>query len=138
MSIIKISSIQIQLSKGTYMTLIKILLKKLFDTWTTFDSYLIAQQRVGEKYEKIKTKPKWCHLYCMKVGLVRWLDEIEVVGWDCVRKLNAFEELAWILLLQDETLVQETKYLAFHFCCFSGIMLCRNLGYFCILWSANH
>ena len=56
-----------------------------------------------------------------------WLDKV-VAGWNCVRKLNAFEEcyLAWILLLQDETLVPEMKYLALHFCCFSGIMLHRN------------
>ena len=47
-----------------------------------------------------------------------------VAGWDRVRKLNAFGEyLAWMLLLQDETLVLETKYLASHFCCFSGIIL---------------
>ena len=42
-----------------------------------------------------------------------WLGEV-VAGWNRVRKLNAFEEhyLAWILLSWDETLVQETKYLA--------------------------
>ena len=47
----------------------------------------------------------------------RWLGKM-VVGLDHVRKLNAFEEhyLAGILFLQDETLVQETKYLALHFC----------------------
>ena len=44
-----------------------------------------------------------------------WLGELNV-GWDCVRKLHAFEEryLAWMLLLQDEILVQETKYFALH------------------------
>ena len=63
-----------------------------------------------------------------------WLAEV-VAEWDRVRKLNAFEDsyLAWIFLLQDETLVQETKYLALHFCCFSGIMLHRNLEYLSIL-----
>ena len=63
-----------------------------------------------------------------------------VAGWDRVRKLNAFEEryLASILLLRDETLVQVAKYLASHFCCFSGIMFCRNLEYLRILRSANH
>ena len=67
-----------------------------------------------------------------------WLGEM-VAGWDLVKKLNAFEEryLAWILLLWDETLVQETKYLALPFRCFSGIMLCRNLEYIHILWSVN-
>ena len=67
-----------------------------------------------------------------------WLGEV-VARWDCVRKLNAFEECyhAWILLLRDETLVQETKYLALHFCWFSGIILCRNLEYCSILWSTN-
>ena len=59
-----------------------------------------------------------------------------VAEWDCVRKLNAFEEhyLAWILLLHDETLVQEAIYLASHFCYFSGIILGRN---FCKVWSAD-
>ena len=35
-----------------------------------------------------------------------------VAGWDHARKLNAFERryLAWILLFQNETLAQETKY----------------------------
>ena len=68
-----------------------------------------------------------------------WLGTL-VAGWDCVRKLNAFEEgyLAWILLLRHETLVQVTKYLALYICCFSGIILHRNLKYFCILQSANH
>ena len=68
-----------------------------------------------------------------------WFGEV-VAGWDCARKLNAFEEccLAWILLLQDEMLVQDTKYLALHFCFFPGIMLCRNLEYPHILQSANH
>ena len=42
------------------------------------------------------------------------------------------------LLLQCETLVQEMKYLALDFCCFSGIMLCRNLEFFHILRSGNH
>ena len=67
-----------------------------------------------------------------------WLGEM-VAGWDLVKKLNAFEEryLAWILLLWDETLVQETKYLALSFRCFSGIMLCGNLEYLHILWSVN-
>ena len=67
-----------------------------------------------------------------------WLGEVDV-EWNCVRKLNAFEEcyLAWILLLWDKNLVQETKYLALHFCYFSGIMLCRNLEYLHNLWSAN-
>ena len=37
-----------------------------------------------------------------------------IAGWDSVRKLNASEERdpAWMLLLPNETLVQETKYLA--------------------------
>ena len=62
-----------------------------------------------------------------------------VAGWGGVRKLNAFEEsyLAWILLLQVETLVQETKHLASHFCCYSRIMLRSNLEYLRILQSAN-
>ena len=35
-----------------------------------------------------------------------WLGTL-VAGWDCVRKLNVFEEgyLAWILLLRDEIFV---------------------------------
>ena len=67
------------------------------------------------------------------------LDEV-VAKWDSVSKLNAFEEryLASILLLQDETLVQETKYLASQFCCFSKIMLHRNSEWLRILRSANH
>ena len=67
-----------------------------------------------------------------------WLGDV-LAGWDCVRKLNAFEEhcLAWILLLQNETLVEEKRYLALHFGCFSGIMLSRNLEHLCILRSAN-
>ena len=67
-----------------------------------------------------------------------WLGKV-VAGWYQVRKLNAFEECyhAWILLLQDETLVQEAKYLASNFWCFSGIMLRRNLEYLCILQSVN-
>ena len=42
-----------------------------------------------------------------------WFGEV-VAGWDCVRKLNAFKEhyLTSILLLQDETLVLEMKYLS--------------------------
>ena len=44
---------------------------------------------------------------------------------------------AWILLLRDETLVQGTKYLASHFCCFSRAMLHRNLEYLRILWCAE-
>ena len=62
-----------------------------------------------------------------------------VAEWDSFSKLNAFEEryLASILLLQDETLVQETKYLASQFCCFSKIMLRRNIEYLRILRSAN-
>ena len=62
-----------------------------------------------------------------------------VVWWDSIRKLYAFGEcyLAGISLLLDETLVQGTKYLALHFCCFSEITLCRNLVYLCILWNAN-
>ena len=67
-----------------------------------------------------------------------WLGEV-AAGSDSVRKLYAFEEryLAGISLLQDETLVQGTKYLALHFCCFSGITLCRNLEYIHILRTAN-
>ena len=67
-----------------------------------------------------------------------WLGEV-VAGWDRVRKLNAFEEhyLAWILWLREETLVQEKKYLASHFCFYSGIMLHRDLEYFHILRSVN-
>ena len=67
-----------------------------------------------------------------------WLGE-KVAGWDCVRKLNAFEEcyLAWILLLRDETLVQEAKYFTSHVCCSYGIKLCRNLEYLRILQSVN-
>ena len=63
----------------------------------------------------------------------KWLGEV-VASWDCVWKLNTFEEryLAWILLLRDETLMKETKYLASHFCYFSEIMLRRNWEY--ILW----
>ena len=66
-----------------------------------------------------------------------WLGEV-VAGWDHIKKLNAFEEcyLAWILLW-NQTLVQEMKYLASNFCFFSGIMLCRNFEYVRILWSAN-
>ena len=75
----------------------------------------------------------------MVLGILHesWLGEV-VPGWDRVTKLNAYEEgyLSWILLLRDETLVQETKYLASHFC-FSGIMLRRNLEYLRILRSAN-
>ena len=65
------------------------------------------------------------------------LDKV-VAEWDSFSKLNAFEEryLASILLLQDETLVQETKYLASQFC-FSKIMLRRNIEYLRILRSAN-
>ena len=39
-----------------------------------------------------------------------WFGEV-VTGWDSARKLHASEELylAWILLLRDETLVQQTK-----------------------------
>ena len=39
-----------------------------------------------------------------------WFGEV-VVGWDSVKKLNASEELylPWILLLRDETLMQQTK-----------------------------
>ena len=33
---------------------------------------------------------------------------------------------------------QETKHLASHFCCLSGIMFLRNLKYLCILQSANY
>ena len=38
-----------------------------------------------------------------------WLGKV-AAGWDRVRKLKP-----WILLLRDETLLKETKYLAFHF-----------------------
>ena len=67
-----------------------------------------------------------------------WLGEV-VAGWDCVWKLNAFEEryLAWTLLW-DETLVQETKYFTPHLCCFYEIMLHRNLECLRILCSAYH
>ena len=57
------------------------------------------------------------------------LDEV-LAGWDCVRKLSAFafdHSLVLILLLQYETLVQGTKYLALHFCCLSEIILRRKL-----------
>ena len=62
-----------------------------------------------------------------------------VARWDRVGKLNAFEDLylAWKLLLRDQFLMQETKYLTSHFCCFSGIMLLRNLKYIRICGSAN-
>ena len=67
-----------------------------------------------------------------------WLGEV-VAEEDRVTKLNAFEDryLAWVLLSQDEALMQETQYLASHFCCFSGIMLCRNLEYLLILQIVN-
>ena len=69
-----------------------------------------------------------------------WLGKV-VAERDRVRILNAFEEYypAWILLLRDETLVQETKYLASRFCFFSGIMLRRNSEYFpfCEVLTAN-
>ena len=132
---IRISSIQVEPSKSLlYLTLIKIIFiyLKLFDTWI-FDSYLtVIQNRMREKYKKIKNiKHKWCQEHCMKIGLV--------AVWDYVRKLNALKQcyLAWILMLWDETLVQEKEYLASHFCCFSGIMLHRNLKYLWILQSAN-
>ena len=56
-----------------------------------------------------------------------------VAWWDKVKKLNTFEEhyLASISLLRNETLMQGTKYLASDFCCFSRIMLRRNLEYLC-------
>ena len=43
-----------------------------------------------------------------------WFGEMVAAGWDSVSKLNASKEryLAWMLLLQDETLVLEIKYLA--------------------------
>ena len=90
--------------------------------WQLFDSYTKQSER------NIKNS----------IWHESWLGKV-VAEWDGVRELNAFEKryLDWILLLQDETLVQETKYLALHFCCFSMIMLCRNLEYLCILWSAN-
>ena len=111
---------------NNYLTLKKIILKRLFDTWT-FDNYLtVIQNRLREKCKKNQ------NIKQMISGILhkRWLGKM-VVGLDCVRKLNAFEEhyLAWILFLQDETLVQETKYLALHFCWFSEIMLCWNLEY---------
>ena len=59
----------------------------------------------------------------MKSGILhRSLLGNVVAGWDHVRKWNAFEEhySAWIFLLWDETLVQETKYLALHFLFFLG------------------
>ena len=61
-------------------------------------------------------KHKWCQVCWTKV-----VGE-GVAEWDHIRKLNTFEEryLAWTLLLQYETLVQETEYLASHFCCFLG------------------
>ena len=79
------------------MALIKILLKKFFDTWT-FDSYLkVIQNRVGEKYKKFNIKQ-------MMSGILQesWLGEM-VAGWDSVRKLNALEDcdLNWIVLLRD-------------------------------------
>ena len=92
------------------MTSIKIILKKLFDTWT-FDSYLTVQNRVRKKYKKIQNiKHQWCLVNRAKVGEV-------VAGWGLVRKLNAFEEryLAWILLLRDETLVARNQILSFAF-----------------------
>ena len=96
-------------------------MKKLFETWA-FDSYLTVKQKKWEINIKNSKQNKLCQ--------ESWLNEA-VAGWDRVRKLNGFEEryLAWILLLQDETLVQEMKYLASHFCCFFGIMLHRNLEY---------
>ena len=50
-----------------------------------------------------------------------WIGKV-AARWDCLKKLNAFEEHyhAWILLLRNETLVQERKYLASLFCSFSG------------------
>ena len=50
-------------------TLIKILLKKLFDTWT-FESYLtVIQNRVREKYEKFK---RWNFNVRYTAGTLAW------------------------------------------------------------------
>ena len=91
--------------------------------WQLLGSYI---NRVRQKY-KIQNKKQ------IMSGVLHesWLAEV-FTRWDRDRKLNAFEDCycAWILLLQDETLVQEMKYLASHFCCFFGIMLHRNLEYF--------
>ena len=67
-----------------------------------------------------------------------WLSKV-VAGWDSVTKLYAFEEhyLAWILLLQDEILLQGAEYLTSYFSCFSRVILFRNLEWLCILRSAN-
>ena len=73
----------------------------------------ICVTKIGVLMSKAACINRW--VYCLKVGLARWLHEDHY--------------LAWVLLLQDETLVQVAKYLASHFCCFPGIMLHRNLEY---------
>ena len=104
------------IDKNTFETVVRYL-----NIWQLFDS---TKQNEGE-IQKIQ------NLKQMMSGILykSWLGEV-IAGWYFVRKLNAFIEhyLAQILLLLwEETLVQETNYLALHFCYFFGIMLHRNL-----------
>ena len=87
-----------------------------------------------EKHKKFKTKN------INNVWYTAWK-----LAWLGGCRMRSYQEIKcfWRMLsclnklLQDETLMQETKYLASHFC-FFGIMLHRNLEYLHILWSANH
>ena len=102
--------------------------RKQFDSFLAYFSYAKQSERKIQNKNMISS-----------ILHERWLGKV-VAERDCVRILNAFEHYpAWILLLRDETLVQETKYLASRFCCFSGIMLRRNSEYlpFCEVLTAN-
>ena len=91
------------------MTLIKRLLKNLFDTWA-FDSYLtVRQNRVREKYKKFKA---------YNINDVRYI--ARKLAWRGGFRIRSCQEIKFfwrtlsclnILSLRDETLMQETQYI---------------------------
>ena len=67
-----------------------------------------------------------------------WVGDV-VAGWDCVRQLRQWRTLSCLnIIVKRWNFSTRNKYLALHFCCFSGIMFCKNVEYLYILQSANH
>ena len=124
------------LNKLTYLMLIKMLFKKLFDTWTS-GSYLTVYKTEWErniKNSKHKTNDGRYSVWKLACELV--------AGWDCSRKSNAFKEhyLACLnIIVMGWNFGASNKVLSSALLLFrcDNALQCRNLEYLHILLSAN-